>query len=67
MERLKHRILCAALGASGGLSGLLLLSRCGGGPCASCFGCAGAAGGITVIALLSKLKKNKGESGNGVA
>ena len=51
MADLKSRILSGALGASSGLAGLTVLTRCGGASCTSCFGCAGAGVGLVAIAI----------------
>ena len=40
MKKVKPQLLYALVGASGGLAGMLPLSRCSGN-CAACFGCAG--------------------------
>ena len=39
---LRTRVVYGAVGAAGGLSGVLASVRCGGGGCTACFGCAGA-------------------------
>lgn len=65
MERLKDKIFYSALGASGGLAGLVSLSKCQGNACTSCFGCAGVGVGILLITLIKKFKG--GVKNNGMA
>lgn len=71
MAGLRNLILCGAAGASGGLSGILSLSRCPGGACASCLGCLGAGAGILLAAMINKSisgkEKRQGPRGEGKA
>ncbi|MDI6729484.1 MAG: hypothetical protein QMD44_11240 [Thermodesulfovibrionales bacterium] len=66
MEGLKEKVLYSAIGASGGLTGLISLSKCPGNTCTSCFGCAGIGIGILLIALINKKLKG-GQRNNGMA
>ena len=59
MDGLRHKILYTAAGASSGLAGLMLFSRCGGTACTSCFGCGGIGIGVLVILLFNKAKAIK--------
>jgi len=61
MKKAKQQILYALIGASGGLAGMVPLSRCGGN-CAACFGCAGVGLGIVLILIGQKFKGVKEES-----
>ena len=54
MENLRPKIIAAALGATGSLTGLTVLSRCAGGACVACFGCAGAGLALVLAGLWSK-------------
>lgn len=56
MESLRVKLTSAVLGASGGMAGLLSLSKCSGSACTSCFGCAGAGLGVLLLVLLGRLK-----------
>ena len=55
MKSLKHKLFSSACGVSGGLAGLLSLSRCYGNGCSSCFGCVGAGAGILVVMLFTRV------------
>jgi len=61
MKKAKQHILCALIGASGGLAGMLSLSRCSGN-CTACFGCAGVGLGIVLILIGQKIRGVKEES-----
>jgi hypothetical protein len=63
MENLRHKIIAAALGATGSLTGLAVLSRCAGGACGACFGCAGA-GVALVLAGVWSGTRGKEEEGD---
>jgi hypothetical protein len=67
MENLRHKIIAAALGATGSLTGLAVFSRCGGGACSSCFGCAGAGVALVLAGLLSKSKEEEKGDYDGLA
>jgi len=67
MERLKHKLLYAAFGASSGLTGIASFSRCSGNACTSCFGCAGVGIGVLLLALVNKFKKTNEGDNNGMA
>ena len=56
MGGLRRKIFYTVVGASSGLAGLTMFSKCGGTACTSCFGCG--AIGITalVIALFHRVK-----------
>lgn len=58
MKKLKQQILYGLIGASGGLAGMVPLSRCGGN-CAACFGCAGVGLGIVLILVGQKIRDGK--------
>jgi len=60
MENLRHKIIAAALGATGSLTGLAVLSRCGG-ACGACFGCAGAGVALVLAGLWSKSTEEEEE------
>jgi len=65
MKKVKQQILYAFIGASGGLAGMIPLSRCGGN-CTACFGCAGVGLGIVLILIGQKFKGVKeGSDGMG--
>lgn len=66
MKGFRNKLLCSAVGASGGLAGILSLSKCSGGGCASCFGCLGMSAGILLVALINRSKRGK-ERQNGMA
>ena len=61
MENLRHKIVTAALGATGSLTGLAVISRCGGGACGACFGCAGAGVALVLAGLWSKSREQEEE------
>ena len=61
MKKVKQQILYALIGASGGLAGMLPLSRCGG-HCAACLGCAGVGLGVVLILIGQKIRGAKEES-----
>lgn len=63
MGRLKDKIFYTAAGASSGLMGLALISRCGGSACAACFGCAGTGMVILTLALVQRLKGGGRDNG----
>lgn len=63
MEQLKHKILSAAAGVSGGLAGLVALARCSGNSCTACYGCAGVGAGIALAALVSRWKGRRKNHG----
>lgn len=67
MKNARARLVSSALGASGGLAGMLSLSNCTGGSCTSCFGCAGAGVGILLLVLYGKMKRTTMEDNNGMA
>jgi hypothetical protein len=67
MEKLRAKLVSTALGASGGMAGLLSLSKCSGGPCTSCFGCAGAGMGLLLLVLFNRMKENRKEEKDGMA
>lgn len=56
MEGIKDKILYFAIGASGGLAGLVSLPKCQGNACTSCFSCAGVGAGILLTILIKKFK-----------
>ena len=65
MKKVKPQLLYALVGASGGLAGMLPLSRCSGN-CAACFGCAGVGLGIVLILIGQSFKRVKeGSDGMG--
>lgn len=59
MERLRDKILYSAIGASGGLTGLISLSRCQGNVCTSCFGCVGIGVGILLSVIIKRFGGGK--------
>lgn len=61
MKKAKQQILYALIGATGGLAGMVPLSRCGGN-CAACFGCAGVGLGVVLILIGQKIRGVKEES-----
>ena len=61
MKKVKPQLLYALIGASGGLAGMLPLSRCNGN-CAACFGCAGVGLGVVLILIGKKIRGVKEES-----
>ena len=67
MENIKHKVISAALGASGGVAGMASLASCSGGACTACFGCAGVGLGLVVLAILGKNKKISDGGENGMA
>jgi hypothetical protein len=61
MENLRPKIVAAALGATGSLTGLAVLSRCAGGACGACFGCAGAGLALVLAGMWSRRREEKEE------
>jgi len=64
---LRTRVVYGAVGAAGGLSGVLASVRCGGGGCTACFGCAGAGLLLVVTALVNRRQQVRKESDRGMA
>ena len=64
---LRTRLTYGAMGAAGGLSGVLASVRCGGGGCTACFGCAGAGLLLLVAALVNRRQQVKKEGARGMA
>lgn len=58
MKKFKNKILYGLIGASGGLAGMVPLSRCNGN-CTACIGCAGIGLGIVLILIGQKIKGGK--------
>lgn len=58
MKKLNQKILYGLIGASGGLAGMLPLSRCSG-YCTTCFGCAGIGLGIILVLIRQKIREGK--------
>jgi len=67
MENLRSKFVSAALGATGGMAGLLSLSGCPGGACSSCFGCAGAGLGVLLMFVYGRKNPDQKEDNNGMA
>jgi len=59
MKQLSEKILYAALGVAGGLSGLLAAANCTGRSCGSCYGCVGGGALIVAAAAVNRFKSRK--------
>ncbi|RJR18734.1 MAG: hypothetical protein C4581_05955 [Nitrospiraceae bacterium] len=63
MADLKNKILCSAIGAATGLSGLTSVSNCSGGACTACFGCAGVGVSVLLLAAIQKIRTRGKDNG----
>jgi hypothetical protein len=62
MEKIRHKLINALFGVSGGLTGLIFISGCSGRACPSCIGCAGAGAGILLLMLWNKIRPLRGNA-----
>ena len=62
MKKCSRQLLYGLIGATGGLAGMVPVSRCGGN-CSACFGCAGVGLGIVLILIGQRIRNGKEGAG----